>query len=71
MINGICQELVKKTITLDSGSQLAQTNFRELIGNLSSFLGYMFLKVPTQNELERAMHKQKKNSGHLLKKLLG
>jgi hypothetical protein len=32
LINGICQELVKKTITLDSSSQLAQTNFRELIG---------------------------------------
>jgi len=58
LINGICQELVKKTITLDSSSQLAQTNFRELIGNLSSFFGYMTLKVPIQNELEHAMHKQ-------------
>lgn len=58
LINGICQELVKKTITLDNSSQLAQTNFRELIGNLSSFFGYMTLKVPIQNELEHAMHKQ-------------
>ncbi|MFM7457716.1 MAG: hypothetical protein ACKO3R_03525 [bacterium] len=30
----------------------------ESIGNLSSFLGYMFLKVPIQNELEHAMHMQ-------------
>ena len=60
LINGICQELVKKTITLDSSSQLAQTNFRELIGNLSSFFGYMTLKVPIQNKLEHAMHKQEK-----------
>ena len=60
LINGICQELVKKTIRLDNSSQLAQTNFRELIGNLSSFFGYMTLKVPIQNELEHAMHEQEK-----------
>jgi hypothetical protein len=63
LINGICQELVKQTITLDSSSQLAQTNFRELIGNLSSFLAYMFIKVPFQNKLEHAMHKQIKEQG--------
>jgi hypothetical protein len=64
-INGICQELVKKTITLDNSSQLAQTNFRELVGNVSSSLAYMILKVPMQNGLEHMMHKQEQEKGEL------
>ena len=57
LINGISQLLIQQ-ITLDNSSELAQRNFRELIGNLSSFLANMFIKVPIQGNLEERMDKQ-------------
>lgn len=62
LINAISQLLIQQ-ITLDNSSELAQTNFRELIGNLSSFLATMFIKAPGQGYLEERMDKQIKKHG--------
>jgi hypothetical protein len=59
LINGICQELVENTITLDSSSELARLHLRELVGNLSSLCAYILFKAPMQNGLEHTMHQQK------------
>ena len=43
---------------VDTKSELAETNLRELVGNLVGFCGYMVFKVGKQHDLEYSIHKQ-------------